>query len=231
MRLRSLVENESGRAALHAVVGDEIIAAKEALLTRVHGRNAMLMRITTTALTLALVAAAPMRASAEDYKWPNNIPPEAKQLMEPLPLSPTGQAVPGFPNGAPAVSADGLKLTDDDIAKLKAGKHTAGLVMHTMDAGWPHLQVAGITNTLKDYGVEVIGATDAKFNVGQQISDLEQMIARKPDVIFSIPIDPKSESEAYKKAAAAGIKLVFLDNVPGRHDPGQRLRVCRRGRQ
>ena len=162
-----------------------------------------------------------MRASAEDYKWPNNIPPEAKQLMEPLPLSPTGQAVPGFPNGAPAVSADGLKLSDDDIAKLKAGKHTAGLVMHTMDAGWPHLQVAGITNTLKDYGVEVIGATDAKFNVGQQISDLEQMIARKPDVIFSIPIDPKSESEAYKKAAAAGIKLVFLDNVPVDMAPGK----------
>ena len=137
-----------------------------------------------------------MRASAAEYKWPDNIPPEAKQLMEPLPLSPTGQAVPGFPDGAPAVSADALKFSDDDIAKLKAGKYTAGLVMHTMDAGWPHLQVAGITNTLKDFGVEVIGATDAKFNVGQQISDLEQMIARKPDVIFSIPIDPKSESEA-----------------------------------
>ena len=105
--------------------------------------------------------------------------------------------------------------------KLKAGKHTAGLVMHTMDAGWPHLQVAGITNTLKDYGIEVIGATDAKFNVGQQISDLEQMIARKPDVIFSIPIDPKSEFEAYKKAAAAGIKLVFLDNVPVNMAPGK----------
>ena len=121
----------------------------------------MLTRVMTTALTLALMAAAPMRATAADYKWPNNIPPEAKQLMEPLRLSPTGQAVPGFPNGAPAVSADGLKLTDDDIAKLKAGKHSAGLVMHTMDAGWPHLQVAGITNTLKDYGIEVIGATDA----------------------------------------------------------------------
>jgi ribose transport system substrate-binding protein len=180
----------------------------------------MLTRILTTTFTLALVAAAAMRASAKDYKWPNNIPPEAKRLMEPLPLSPTGQAVPGFPNGAPAVSADGLKLSDEDIAKLKAGKHTAGLVMHTMDAGWPH-PVAGTTNTLKDYGFEVIGATDAKFNVGQQISDLEQMIARKPDVIFSIPIDPKSESEAYKRAAAAGIKLVFLDNVPVDMAPGK----------
>jgi hypothetical protein len=130
----------------------QVVAATATLLRRVHGRNAMLTRILTTTFTLALVAAAAMRASAEDYKWPNNIPPEAKQLMEPLPLSPTGQAVPGFPNGAPAVSADGLKLSDEDIAKLKAGKHTAGLVMHTMDAGWPHLQVAGITNTRKDYG-------------------------------------------------------------------------------
>ena len=165
----------------------------------------MLTRAMTTALTQALVAAGPMRASAEDYKWPNNIPPEAKQLMEPLPLSPTGQVVPGFPNGAPAVSADGLKLSDEDIAKLKAGKHTAGLVMHTMDAGWPHLQVAGITNTLKDYGVEVIGATDAKFNVGQQIGigGLQEGSGRRHQARL-----PRQRS--------------------GQHDPGQRLRVRRR---
>ena len=36
-----------------------------------------------------------------------------------------------------------------------------------------------------------------------------------------IPIDPKSESEAYKKASAAGIKLVFLDNVPVDMAPGK----------
>ena len=46
----------------------------------------MLTKLTTTALTLALLAAAPICASAADYKWPDNIPPEAKQLMEPLPL-------------------------------------------------------------------------------------------------------------------------------------------------
>ncbi|TCR69233.1 substrate-binding domain-containing protein [Rhizobium sp. BK376] len=181
----------------------------------------MPMKMTLAAIALALASTCAARASAADYKWPDNIPPEAKALMEPLPLSPTGQAVPGYPNGAPAVSADTLKLSDDDIAKLKAGKFTAGLVMHTMDAGWPHLQVSGITSTLQSFGIQVVGTTDAKFNVGQQISDLEQMIARKPDVIFSIPIDPKSESEAYKKAAAAGIKLVFLDNVPVDMAPGR----------
>ena len=168
------------------------------------------------ALALALSGLAASPALADD-----TIPPEAKALLEPLPLSPRGQPVPGFPDGPPAVSPDVLKFSDQDLAKLKAGKFTAGLVMHTMDAGWPQLQVAGISNTLKDLGIEVVGTTDAKFQPGQQISDLEQMIARKPDVIFSIPIDPKSESEAYKKAAAAGIKLVFMDNVPVDMAPGK----------
>ncbi|MDF3216906.1 MULTISPECIES: substrate-binding domain-containing protein [Mesorhizobium] len=168
------------------------------------------------ALALALSGLAASSALADD-----TIPPEAKALLEPLPLSPRGQPVPGFPDGPPAVSPDVLKFSDEDLAKLKAGKFTAGLVMHTMDAGWPQLQVAGISNTLKDLGIEIVGTTDAKFQPGQQISDLEQMIARKPDVIFSIPIDPKSESEAYKKATAAGIKLVFMDNVPVDMAPGK----------
>ena len=40
------------------------------------------------------------------------------------------------------------------------------------------------------------------------------MLAKKPSVIISIPVDPVSEAGAYKKAADAGVKLVFMDNVP-----------------
>jgi len=169
-------------------------------------------KLGTTALALVLSATIPALAQ--------NLPPEAAALMEPMPLSPTGQVVPGYPEGAPASTADIFTFTDEDVAKLKDGKFTAGLVMHTMDAGWPALQVAGITTTLNEFGIEVVAITDAKFQPGQQISDLEQMIARAPDLIFSIPIDPQSQSSAYKKAAAAGIKLVFMDNVPVDMTPG-----------
>ena len=173
------------------------------------------------ALAFALTQALALPAIAQPYHWPDKPSPEATALMAPLPLSPRGQPVVGFPDGPPAVAADSLKFTPEMIAKLKAGKFTAGLVMHTMDAGWPKLQITGITNTLKSFGIDVIGVTDAKFQPGKQIADLEQMIARKPDVIFSIPIDPKSESAAYRKAAAAGIKLVFMDNVPTDMAPGK----------
>jgi ribose transport system substrate-binding protein len=148
-------------------------------------------------------------------------PAEAKELMQAPPLTPKGQPVPGFPEGAPASSADVFQFTPEMIAKLKAGNYKAAIVMQTMDAGWCTLQVKGITTTLEKFGIKVIATTDGQFQPGKQITDLEKVVALKPDVIFSVPIDPKTESTAYKKAAAAGIKMVFMDNVPSDMTPGK----------
>ena len=180
-------------------------------------KSRQMVAVSLSALALAFAGS----AKAEDYKWPDKIPPEATELMKPLPLSPKGQPVPGFPDGPPAVTPDVFKFTPEMIAKLKDGHFTAAIAIHTMDAGWPKLQIEGITNTLKDLGVDVVAVTDAKFKPGQQIADLEQLTARKPNVIFSIPIDPQSQAAAYKKVADAGIKLVFLDNVPVGMTPGK----------
>ncbi len=180
-----------------------------------------MQRILSIVLVIGLGCILHTTAMAGEYSWPDNIPPEARTLMEPLPLSPRGQAVPGYPDGPPSVSSEFFTFSAEEVAKLKAGNYTAGLVMHTMAAGWPALQVAGITNTLNKFGIKVIAKSDAKFKPGTQISDLEKMITRKPDIIFSIPIDPLSQSAAYKKASAAGIKLVFMDNVPVDMAPGK----------
>jgi hypothetical protein len=58
---------------------------------------------------------------------------DAGSLMQPLPLSRTGQRVPGFPNGAPAALPQALSLTDAEIAGLKAGKYRAGIAMQALD--------------------------------------------------------------------------------------------------
>ena len=52
------------------------------------------------------------------------------------------------------------------------------------------------------------------FKPEKQVADLETIMAQKPNIIVSIPTDPTSTASAYKAAADAGTKLVFMDNVP-----------------
>jgi ribose transport system substrate-binding protein len=145
---------------------------------------------------------------------------DAKTLMQPLPLSPRGQPVPGHPEGAPASSPDFLILTPEEIARLKAGKFRAGIAMQALDTPWNSLQVQAITDTLKEYGIEVVVVTDAAQNPVRQAAHLGSMIDRKVHVIFSVPIDPATQTAAYKRVSAAGIKLVFMDNVVHNMVPG-----------
>jgi ribose transport system substrate-binding protein len=172
------------------------------------------------AAALALLAGTQIAAAA-DYKWPDSIPPEAKALMDPMPLSPTGQAVVGFPDGPPASSPDVLAFTPEELEKIKAGKFTAAISMNLMDAAWPQLQVKGIKDGLAELGIEVVAVTEAKGQPATQLNDLEQLAARKPNVIISIPIDPVSASPVFKRLGGQGIKIVFIDNVPVDMAPGK----------
>jgi ribose transport system substrate-binding protein len=113
-------------------------------------------------------------------------------------------------NGETPALADALKLSDADKKKIAEGKFTVGISMNTMDIDWSRLTIEGIQKTLDELGVDVVGITDAKFKVQQQIADLENLITKKPDLIISIPTDDVATAQTYKKVAAAGIKLVFI---------------------
>ena len=118
------------------------------------------------------------------------------------------------PNGEKAASVDGLQLTADEAAKVKAGHFKVGITMQTVNLDWSQLQVQGVTDTLNKYGVEVIGVASAEYQVDKQIADIENTIQRHPDGIISIPVDGTATAATYKKVSEAGIKLVFMDNVP-----------------
>ncbi len=145
----------------------------------------------------------------------------AGYLTAPLPLTPVGQPVGGFPDGAPASPPPEFKLTQAETSFLKQRGFTAGIAMQALDTPWNSLQVAAITSTLASHGIEVVMVTDASQNPSRQADHLAAMISRKVSVIFSVPIDPASQSAAYKRVSDAGIKLILMDNVPQNLTPGR----------
>ncbi|NDL67025.1 substrate-binding domain-containing protein [Anaerotalea alkaliphila] len=125
------------------------------------------------------------------------------------------------PNGETAVSAETLGLTDEEIEQIKAGNYKAAISFHYGGNDWSASQLQGLKDTFEKLGIEVVGVTDANFAPERQVSDLETLMALKPDIMVSIPTDPTATADAFQRVADAGVKLVFMDNVPNGFEAGK----------
>ena len=125
------------------------------------------------------------------------------------------------PNGEAPAAASSIFLNDDEIAKIKAMKATAAIVMHYGGNDWSQAQINGLKTQFAVMGIEVIAVTDAGFKPEKQVADIETIMARSPDIIVSIPTDPVATAASFRAASEAGIKLVFMDNVPANFVAGK----------
>jgi ribose transport system substrate-binding protein len=125
------------------------------------------------------------------------------------------------PNGEKPSPASALKLSAAELQQIKDKKPTAAIVLHYGGNDWSTAQVDGLRNQLQKMGIRVIAVTDANFKPEKQVSDIETVLAKKPDIIISIPTDPVATAAAYRKAERQGVKLVFMDNVPKGFVPGK----------
>lgn len=125
------------------------------------------------------------------------------------------------PQGESPVSASEINLSDDEIAKIKSMNATAVIPMHIMSGDWSQAQINGLKYQFEIMGVEVLAVTDAGFKAEKQVSDIETLLAKNPDILVSIPTDPTATAPAYRKAAEQGVILVFMDNVPYGFEAGK----------
>lgn len=116
------------------------------------------------------------------------------------------------PNGEQATAASSLTFTQDELAKLKKMNATAAISFH-LTSDWTSGQQAGLTKRFKQLGIKIVGVTQADFKADVQVSQIQTLMAKKPNILVSIPVDGKATSAAYKAAAAAGTKIVFMDNT------------------
>ena len=117
------------------------------------------------------------------------------------------------PNGEKATPTSALKLSAADIAKVKSGHYTAALTWH-QSSDFVTAVTAGARDEFAKLGITVTATTNANFDAGKQKNDIETVMAKKPDVMLSLPVNPVATASAYKSVTRAGTKLVLLSNVP-----------------
>jgi len=117
------------------------------------------------------------------------------------------------PHGETGVDANTITINDEQKEAIKAGNFKVAICMHYGGNDWATAQLDAIKATCADLNMEVVAVTDANFSAEKQVSDIETVMALKPDAIISIPTDVVATADAYKRAIDSGIKVVFMDNA------------------
>lgn len=116
------------------------------------------------------------------------------------------------PNGEPASPAASVVLSDADVETLKAGGFTAAFAWHEL-YDWSSAVSRGAQDEFARLGIKVVAETNAGFDAARQTGDVETVLALKPSILISLPVDAEAGAATYGKVAAAGTKLVFIDNA------------------
>lgn len=117
------------------------------------------------------------------------------------------------PAGEQATPTSELQLTSEEVDEVKQGGHTAALVWH-QSSDFVNAVTRGAKDQFAELGIDVVAETQANFDAGKQKNDIETVMAKKPDALLSLPVDPTATASAYRGAVEAGANLVLLSNVP-----------------
>ncbi|MCA0270588.1 MAG: substrate-binding domain-containing protein [Proteobacteria bacterium] len=125
------------------------------------------------------------------------------------------------PHGERAAPPERVTLLPDDRTAAKDAAWRAAVVLHTVESDWAKQQLAGMVGIFGDCGTAVIDVVDCGFSPERQVTELDRLIAHRPDAIISLPVANEEVAAAHARVSAAGIRLVLLDNVPTGLLPGK----------
>ncbi|MBD0865784.1 MAG: substrate-binding domain-containing protein [Rhodobacteraceae bacterium] len=124
------------------------------------------------------------------------------------------------PGGESATPSAQVTVPDDMVAQVRAKGLSAAFLWHAQ-ADFTVAVTQGATDEFSRLGIEVVAETNAEFDAGKQRSDLETVMAKQPDIILSLPLDPVTSAAAFAEARDSGVSITFLSNVPNGYEHGR----------
>ncbi|GAA1791635.1 substrate-binding domain-containing protein [Planosporangium flavigriseum] len=134
-----------------------------------------------------------------------------KRYKSPVPLADTIET--RGPDGETPVWYRDVKLTPEEVEKVKKGNYRAAIVWHT-SSPFMNALATGVKETFEQLGVQVIATTDANMDQPRLANDVQSVLALKPDLIVTIALDPVADFATFKPAVDQGVKLVFASVKP-----------------
>ncbi|MDQ2716031.1 MAG: substrate-binding domain-containing protein, partial [Chloroflexota bacterium] len=110
-------------------------------------------------------------------------------------------------NGSPANGTTGCSSPPKLVKKAH---YKVGFSQEVTNSPWRVAETNSIKTEAAKRGDQVI-VTDAQNSDSKQVSDIQSIIAQKPDVLLVAPLTEQGEVSAIKQAAAACIPVILVD--------------------
>ncbi|MDQ2902825.1 MAG: ABC transporter substrate-binding protein [Ktedonobacteraceae bacterium] len=110
-------------------------------------------------------------------------------------------------NGSPGNGTTGCSSPPKLVKKAH---YKVGFSQEVTNSPWRVAETNSIKTEAAKRGDQVI-VTDAQNSDSKQVSDIQSIIAQKPDVILIAPLTEQGEVSAIKQAAAACIPVILVD--------------------
>jgi hypothetical protein len=98
-----------------------------------------------------------------------------------------------------------LTLTRAEVEKLRKGNYTAAISWHGQQGEYTDALGGGIKDGLEYLGIELVAEASADFAPEKQKTDVESMMARKPDAIITLPTDSVTSVATFRPVVDSGI--------------------------
>jgi len=133
------------------------------------------------------------------------------------PVLPTGTGLSGDlkgANGEKGVASSTVTLSDGDLAAAKGilnGK-TIAISQHIGVADYTRQVVGAAAEILKSAGATIV-TSDANFDPAKQVSDIENLLSRKPALLIVFPVDQAATVPGIQAANRAKVPVVVVGSA------------------
>jgi len=107
-----------------------------------------------------------------------------------------------------------IKLTPDQVRQV-CDKGLKAAFLNWSSGAYNQAVLAGAKDALETMGIKLVAVTNYNFDETQLATDVRNVMALKPDIIFYSGVDPTADRAALQPAVEAGVGVVSFANAPG----------------
>lgn len=182
-------------------------------VVRMRSRNKALLRLVSLALlTVATTWTEGIWASAAAQCNPDRLKRQELPSWVQMPKADTLQTK-GNLGEAPAWYTD-VKISPEEVKEICA-KGLRAAFLNWSSGAYNQAVLDGAKDALEAMGIKLVAVTNYNFDETQLATDVQNVMALKPNIIFYSGVDPTADRAALQPAVDAGVAVVSFANAPG----------------